>query len=125
MTQPRPLTDEERSEIDHAIAQKTGAGDREPRLVIEEDYGGDSDRYMRVMAGWHHIPIGIERIFLKIKAVIGSVNISLSDVQKITGDVSQEEIGVLIAKLHELKKAAFSEVDRMINILEEMSKAVG
>ncbi len=42
---------------------------------------------------------------LKLEALIGRANLGRSEVLQIADDLSQEEIGILIAKLHDLKKA--------------------
>jgi len=34
-----------------------GSEDRDPNKVIEEDFGGDRDGYLRKMAEWHGISI--------------------------------------------------------------------
>ncbi len=62
MTEPqrKPLTQAERKAIYAAIGRGRAPDDRDPQEVIREDYKGDEERYLRVMAGWHHVPIGQE-----------------------------------------------------------------
>jgi len=102
----RLLTAEEISEIQHAIARNTGAGDRESSLVIEEDYGGDAILYLISMAGWHGIPIGIERIFQKIESLARKSSlIDRDSVLETIKGLSIDEIGFLISKLRGAKEA--------------------
>ena len=53
------LTEEDKQKIWKVINKRTAPDDRDPRRVIEEDYGGDEEKYLRVMANWHNVPIGI------------------------------------------------------------------
>ena len=53
-----PLTDDEKSAIWEAIRIKMAPDDRDPHVIINEDYGGDEERYLRVMAHYHNVPIG-------------------------------------------------------------------
>lgn len=55
---PAPLTPEEKATIRKTVYQRMAPDDREPWRVVAEDYGGDWERYLRVMAGWHGISIG-------------------------------------------------------------------
>lgn len=117
----RPLTHEEKLAIYAAIGENMQLDDKNPEDVIRDDYGGDEDAYLKVMAGWHHIPIGIDRIFAEIKSLITydysrASERTLASLRKgvTAGDILEriiesqkltpEEISVLIQKLRELKK---------------------
>lgn len=49
------LSDEQRLEIYRVIGGKKLPDDREPRNVIDEDYGGDENAYLNVMAEYHGV----------------------------------------------------------------------
>ena len=51
------LTSEKKLEIYRAIAQRTTPDDTPCQEVIERDYNGDEDAYLRTMAGWHNVPL--------------------------------------------------------------------
>jgi len=55
------LTDQEKSAIWAAIRQATTPDDRPSTAVIDEDYGGDTEKYLTVMAGYLGVPIGRAR----------------------------------------------------------------
>lgn len=57
MTKEKPLTQEQKMKIYEAIGRAMASDDREPRIVIEEDYRGDEDAYLRVMARWHNVQL--------------------------------------------------------------------
>lgn len=100
----RPLKEEERLEICHVISQKMTDEDRDSHTIIEEDYGGDVDEYLRTMAGLHNVPIGIDRIFLKLESFVNTPNIHHNMVVETIGDLSKEEIDTLVDKLMDLRK---------------------
>jgi tetratricopeptide (TPR) repeat protein len=52
------LTNADRMAVWQAISRRMLADDRDPNEVIRVDYGGDEDAYLRLMAGWHNVPIG-------------------------------------------------------------------
>lgn len=54
----KPLTEKEKDAIRSAINAKTEPDDRDPREVIKEDFAGDEEAYLGVMAKFHNIPIG-------------------------------------------------------------------
>jgi hypothetical protein len=112
-TNVRPLTEEEKLAINHAITQNTAEDDRDPHNIIEEDYNGDGERYLRVMAGWHNVPIGIDRIFLNIKAITPE-KMSHSEMLRVVVGLSKEEIGILLEKLLEQKKNTVKKLDNDI-----------
>ena len=56
----KSLSREKRNEILIAIGKARAPDDRDPREIVEEDYDGDWDKYLRVMAGWHSIPLDDE-----------------------------------------------------------------
>ena len=53
----KPLTQEEKDAIWKAIGKAMQPDDRHPNIVIAEDYKGDEEKYLRVMAAWHGVPI--------------------------------------------------------------------
>jgi len=53
----RPLTEEKRIEIWDTVCINIDPEDRDPDEVIKEDYKGDRDAYLRVMAEWLGISI--------------------------------------------------------------------
>lgn len=58
----KPLTPAPRGriwieEVQRRINSVAGSDDKEPWRVIEEDYGGNSEKYLRAMAGWHSVPL--------------------------------------------------------------------
>jgi len=53
-----PLTDDQKDAIWTVINGKTAEDDEDPRVVIDRDFGGKEDDYLRVMARCHNIPIG-------------------------------------------------------------------
>ena len=53
----RPLSQEEKKMIWSAISRNRTPDDRDPTEIIEQDYAGDEDRYLRTMARWHNVPI--------------------------------------------------------------------
>lgn len=77
----------------------------EPRLLTEEETSK------------------IERTFLKVEAIIGKANVGQSEVLQIIADLSQEEIIILIAKLHDLKKAAEERAARNTSEIGSTTKA--
>jgi len=52
-----PLTPEQRQKIWAAIGRAMWPDDRDPQEVITEDYNGDEERYLRVMANWHNVKL--------------------------------------------------------------------
>ncbi|MBU4274453.1 hypothetical protein KKE19_01420 [Patescibacteria group bacterium] len=52
-----PLTPEQKEKIWRAISDRTLPDDRDPQEIIAEDYNGDEDRYLRVMANWHNMKL--------------------------------------------------------------------
>lgn len=56
----KPLTHEEKKAIYKAIGRSMTPDDRHPQEVIRDDYRGDEETYLRVMAGWHNVPINKE-----------------------------------------------------------------
>jgi len=62
MSEPKkeeePLTQEEKNAIWSAITKNMNPDDRDPEEVIDEQFNGDKEAYLRVMAQCHHIPIG-------------------------------------------------------------------
>ncbi len=101
------LTEEERKEIAYAIAQKRTEDDRDPTEIIEQDYNGDTDAYLCVMAGWHNVPIGAERALQRIIFILSdysSILVSASIVHAINGHLDQQDMAELITKLRELAK---------------------
>lgn len=111
MTILRPLTLEERAEINHVISQKMNEDDRDPHMIIEEDYDGDMDLYLRTMAELHHIPVGIKRFFLeKIKPIIGYPILEKCYISKLVVGLPKEEIDILVIELRELRKEAEKKV---------------
>jgi len=119
----RLLTEEERSEIWNAIGRKRAPDDRDPEDVVEEDYKGDREHYLRVMAGWHNIPIGLERIFLRIKGMIGNTNIGKEKILEAIGEVSKGEIVSLVAKLNELKNAVGERLEQETTEIVETARS--
>lgn len=55
---PTPLTADDKRRVWAAIRRKTQPDDREPRIVIDDRYGGDEDAYLRAMAEYHGVSIG-------------------------------------------------------------------
>ncbi len=53
----KPLTQEKKLEIYRVIAQRTTPDDTPSTEVIERDFHGDEDAYLRKMAGWHNVPL--------------------------------------------------------------------
>ena len=53
-----PLTQEEENAIWAAINNNPPGDDEDPGVIIDRDYNGNTDAYLRNMAGWHNIPIG-------------------------------------------------------------------
>lgn len=53
----RPLTREEKDRVWTAIASSMRSDDKPPRQVIAENYDGDEERYLRIMAKWHSVPL--------------------------------------------------------------------
>ncbi len=51
----RSLTQEHRELVWNAINSNRDEDDRDPREVIDQDYGGDIDTYLRKMAAWHDV----------------------------------------------------------------------
>ena len=51
------LTKEKREEIMAIILGRMGPEDRLPEVVIKEDYKGDKDTYLHIMAQMHRIPV--------------------------------------------------------------------
>ena len=61
MSEPKeeePLTQKEKNAIRSAIINSMNPDDKDPDEVIEEQFNGDEEAYFRVMARWHHVPIG-------------------------------------------------------------------
>lgn len=52
-----PLSDEIKEQIWTAIDNHTSEDDTPPFQVIEESFEGNTERYLRSMAGWHNIKI--------------------------------------------------------------------
>ncbi len=53
-----PLTENEKSAVWSAINHNMQEDDEDPRVVIDRDFGGKEDDYLRVMARCHSVPIG-------------------------------------------------------------------
>lgn len=53
----KPLSDEVINQIWTAINMHMADDDTSPSQVIEENFEGNADRYLRCMAGWHNIKI--------------------------------------------------------------------
>ena len=53
-----PLTENEKSAVWSAINRNMQEDDEDPRVVIDRDFGGKEDDYLRVMARCHSVPIG-------------------------------------------------------------------
>lgn len=101
------LTDEEREEIKMAIALKMTDDDKDPQDVINDDYGGDADAYFTVMAGWHNIPIGVDRALKSIEFILSdfsSYTVTKPIIFYATKNLDAQEILELIAKLRQLIK---------------------
>jgi hypothetical protein len=101
------LADEEIEEIRMAIARKMTDDDKDPQAVIDDDYGGDTDAYFRVMAGWHNIPIGVDRALKNIIFILSdfsSYTITKPIIYYATKNLDAQEILELIAKLRQLIK---------------------
>ena len=77
----------------------------EPRLLTEEETSK------------------IERSFLEIKAIISKANVGRSEVFQIISDSSQEEVSILLAKLHDLRKAAEERATHNIFEIASTAKA--
>lgn len=54
----RPLTPKQREKVWEKINDCDDKWDREPREVIEKDFNGDKDAYLRTMAKFHNISLG-------------------------------------------------------------------
>jgi hypothetical protein len=54
----RALTVEERRATWAAIFGNEDPDDRDPEVVIQENYGGNRGAYLRDMARWHGVPVG-------------------------------------------------------------------
>lgn len=57
MAKEKPLTQEQKVKVYEAIGKVMTCDDRPPKEVIKEDYNGDEDAYLRVMARWHNVPL--------------------------------------------------------------------
>ncbi len=53
----KPLSPEQKERIWDAIGSYRLEGDRDPQVVIQEDYGGDGEHYLRVMARFHGVEL--------------------------------------------------------------------
>lgn len=51
----RPLTEREKEKIWDIIRRNMREDDRDPEEVIRDLYGGDEDRYLKVMAEQHRV----------------------------------------------------------------------
>ncbi|MBZ9572637.1 hypothetical protein KJA17_00365 [Patescibacteria group bacterium] len=54
----KPLTEEEKIKIWFAIEKKRAFDDKPPEDVIKDSFEGDTEKYLRTMAEWHHVSIG-------------------------------------------------------------------
>lgn len=106
MSKERGLTSEESSDISQAIENARQEDDRDPSEVIQDSYDGDSARYMKDMATWHNVPIGLDRILLKLKALTAIAGFKQEDALLLIADCDQEEIGILLTKLEAMEKRA-------------------
>jgi hypothetical protein len=98
MENSRFLTEEERKEIRNAIHFKCDDDDRDPEDVIKNEYAGDEEHYLTVMAKMHNVPIGIDRVFIKIKSILEERQGEKSKF------LSEEEFNLLVKKLRDLTK---------------------
>jgi len=57
IVKPEILSKEKREEIFTVIRGSIGPDDRLPEEVIRDDFNGDVDGYLRVMAGMHGITV--------------------------------------------------------------------
>lgn len=53
----RPLTVKEKYIVYTFIDHFMGEHDKYPSKIIREDFDGDEDAYLRMMAKWHEIPL--------------------------------------------------------------------
>lgn len=122
---PTHLTEEERQAICDAISQKMSDDDKPPEMVIEEDYSGNREAYLRIMAGWHHIPIGVDRAILKVEALVAGFPPPVIDrmiVMLIVQNFTSEEILQMLKRLSELKQLIQARAEEEINALGEQLK---
>lgn len=57
-TEPKPLSPAQRQAVYSAIHKNMAPDDRWPSEVIDDSFGGNEQRYLKTMAGWHGVNLG-------------------------------------------------------------------